>query len=339
MSDHKNISSIFADLAISLKNGNPLLESLEISILESSDKNSKKKLMLVKSNVLAGHNISECFQKLKGVSQYEVNLIKEVENGRHLSDILFALSQFRETLSGFYRNILLSLLYPLFVLIVAIIAIFVLQEVSIPLIEANKEDGSESKVLLVISIIFPYVCYSLLLIATSMIFLIKFNTTFRLLFYESLLKIPVINSNYKLLLAARYLTFLSLLLQQNISIHHALKITAETITLPSITQHLKKLDLDLAQGQDLSKRLNATLTQAKFIPIPVIKGMIWSIYTNSLNTTLLQLSEDMRVRLEKKLKSTSELIAPIILVASGILVITVAYSLFIPLLTVTTGTL
>lgn len=334
MTNREAITTIYADLALALKNSNPILLSLDTAISQHQVGKIKTILLSIRDSILSGSSMSQAFNGQPGISSIELHLIKSVENSSHLSEVLFALAQFRNIISEFYRMSIISTIYPVFVFLVSVGVVITLGSIASPLLDAtNTNSQSHNLFIVFIEEYLAWIALLLFLIPLLMIICMSCNPRWKPKLLDIMLYLPIVGACYKDLLSARYLTFLSLLVEKNVVIHTALKIAGSTVTPPSLKKYFIQLEQGINQGLPVSTLLLKILQRANFIHISLVHGMAWGFYTNSLPHALSIASSQSRLQLSNRFKLLSEMIAPIVLLFSGLMVLAIAYSLFIPLAT------
>lgn len=143
--NHNDLYDITGELAIMLRAGLPLDRALRVLISMSSKPSVTALLDDVFKAVKAGKGLSQALvphQALFG--DFYINMVRSGEVGGQLAEVLSRLAEHLERLKELREGVISALIYPIILVVVAIISVFLLLGFVVPQFEALFDDMGEA---------------------------------------------------------------------------------------------------------------------------------------------------------------------------------------------------
>ncbi len=338
---HKSISSrdintFTRQLASLAKSKVQLVKALEILSRESQNVRLKEIIADLRDEVKEGKQFSEALAKHpKYFSRVYVNMIASGEKGGVLENILLRLVDFADKEEEVKAKIRAALAYPLLMLTVGAITIFVMITFVMPkLIKLFSDMGQSlplaTRILISISNFAGNYWYWVILLIALFIF------AFKKLHLMDKKKIPLERIKLRLPLLGRYILMretarfcrtLGLLISNGIPIRDAIEATVPTLGNRALEQDLRIVSKDLASGISVAKSL---------VKIPFLPGFVISLIgvgeeAGRLDEALLEVANSYEKQLDEQMKVMSSLIEPLMILTIGLVVGFIVVSMLLPI--------
>ena len=262
----RDLEISFAQLSTLMSSGVNLLSALKTMSVISLKEASRNLWYNVHQQVQAGENLSESLSANPKLNKSEViNLIEIGEETGELDSILMTVSYGMERKRAIRGKILGALLYPIFVLIVSIIAAGIAVFVLIPelekLIKAMGKDLHPVTVLLldVAVVIQEYTLPFLLLFIMGIVTLIVtfLNKKGRLFLDRAILRIPAIGPMFRVYYSAEFARNFALLIRSGVKLTDSLNHCAGAIWNTYLKSILRKARNNIINGSPLTETISS----------------------------------------------------------------------------------
>ena len=338
---HKSISSrdintFTRQLASLAKSKVQLVKALEILSRESQNVKLKEIIADLRDEVKEGKQFSEALAKYpKYFSRVYINMIASGEKGGVLENILLRLVDFADKEEEMKAKIRAALAYPLLMLVMGIITVFVMITFVMPkLIKLFSDMGQSlplpTRVLIQVSDFARGYWYWVVL------FIILLISTFKKLHFMEKKRIPLERIKLRLPLLGRYILMretarfcrtLGLLISNGIPIRDAISATVPTLGNRALEQDLKVVSKDLASGISVAKSL---------VKIPFLPGFVISLIgvgeeAGRLDEALGEVAASYEKQLDEQMKVMSSLIEPLMILTIGLVVGFIVVSMLLPI--------
>lgn len=131
--DAKNVSIMCSQFAIMLHAGIDIATCMTMIASQTKDKKLKRMLELSSKDVLSGHSIAKSFEKnCKGIPITFIETVRAGEMSGNLEESFRTLEDYYDRSYKVKEKIRLAMMYPIFVLIIAIIVLNIVMTVVIP---------------------------------------------------------------------------------------------------------------------------------------------------------------------------------------------------------------
>ena len=315
--------SMISDLGTMLSAGIPLLESVD-ALLEDAKGNHKKFLQVLRDDLAQGKHVYFTFSKFPNVfSRVTTSIVKASEEAGTLDVTLKDLKENLKADMEFSDKVKSALVYPLFIVFVFFAVLLMILIVVVPKIASvftrlSVELPLPTKILIfmsnaLISQTFP-VIMGLLIFSLLIIFIYKKQKRLLLNF---IFKFPILSALAKDIDLTRFSRSLFLLLTAGIPITNALELTENVVVNKDVEQAIRKAKEAVASGRKLSEGFK---DNKKVFPSMAIRITEAGERSGSLDKSMSEISDFLDYQVSMKLKTTTVLLEPILLVAIGALV-------------------
>lgn len=311
------------NLSLMIKAGLSLAPSLEALAEQTGNKNFKKIILEVASEIKKGVAFSgELMRHPHVFDDLFVNMVKAGETGGNLSDTLLLISNQLKKDYEFRTKLLGAMVYPAFILIVMTVLgifmmIFVVPKLTKVLIDMKIALPLTTQIIINVSSFmasYPWLIFGLL-------FLIIFGSHRALkipLIKEKkdqlMLKLPLINKIVKEVNIARFSRILSSLLGSGVPIVSAIDIASRTLNNFFYKKALEETMVSIQRGEKLSKNL----ANYKNLFPPLVTEMITVGEETGQTVDILKtLAEFFEESVENFTKNFSTIIEPILMILIG----------------------
>ena len=328
-------------LALLLKAGVPILESLQMLKEQTSGKGSAIILDGLITDVANGQLLSAGLAKYKkSFGDFALNIIQVGEATGQLHENLHYLSEELKKQQELRKKVLASLVYPAFVVVATVIitlllTLYVFPKI-LPVFQSFHFQLPWTTRLLMgfTNLILRHFLYFIILLVAlpaGFLYLLRLRG-FRLLFERVVLGLPLIGNMFRSYYAATICRNFGLLLNSNVPIVDAIRITARTTSHGIYQDELRRIAGHVTRGEKISRCLAETI----FLFPPIVHQMV-SVgeLTGNLSGSFLYLAEIFENEVDESAKNLSSLIEPLLMIGMGLAVGFVAVSIITPIYQIT----
>lgn len=324
-------------LAVMIKAGLPLNQSLKTLSQQSKSEKLKKIIALLEQDIRQGQTFSQALEKHPTVfNNLYVNMVKAGEASGSLSESLNILAEQMKKDHELIGRVRSAMTYPAVIVLAMIgIGVFMLATVVPKLnevfVELKIELPLSTRIIIGFSnFLQDHFVIGLLIfvaLAVSMRFALRDKRMKKPLHFL-FLNFPILGKLTRKINAARFAGTLGSLIQSGIDIVKALSIVSGTLTNQFFKESLENTSREVQKGTILSK----ALTPYETIYTPMVIQMIKvGEETGSLTDILKDLAEFYQEDIDNTTKSLSSIIEPIIMIVIGAAVGFFAVSMIQPM--------
>lgn len=334
------VAPVYSQLAALLRSGVPLLRSLQVLEEQSSNKNLQHVLGDVRERVEEGQTLSEAMSRNpKAFDELSVSIIRAGGEGGFLEEALERVARFAEQSGELKARVMGALAYPMVLctigtLIVVGLLIFVVPSFK-DLFTTLQEQGELPSVtiaMLAISDTFRSVWGIVvvgILFALGVLLKKYVNTPEgRLRLDQWRIKAPMAGSIYLSLAVARFCRVLGTLLNGGVPIVKSLDISADATGNRVLQEAVRDASENITAGQSLA----VPLGESGHFPRNVVEMIAVAEQSNSLETVLTQIADNLEKQTWRKLDLAVRLLEPLLLVVLAIIVLLVVMALLLPVI-------
>ncbi|MBU1292391.1 type II secretion system F family protein [Patescibacteria group bacterium] len=334
--NRKDAFVFFRQLAILVDANVPLVQSLKALGRQVESDYFKEVINEIANNVDGGMSLSSSFAKYPKVfSIFSINLIKTGEVSGQLQESLIYLADHLENEYYLISKVRGAMSYPAFILgafviVGVLVMVMVIPQLTSILTEAGQELPWTTKIVIFTSnFIRGYGWILLILAIGGGVGFWKYKQTEkgRVVWDTIKIKIPLFGPIFKKTYLARLSDNLSALIKGGVSIIQSLNVSGEVVGNSVFKAILFKARDDVKEGKSISSALEG---HDEFPPLftQMIKT---GEQTGKLDSILGKLSVFYSKEVENVVDNLSRLIEPILLVALGIGVSILVFSVFMPI--------
>ena len=320
----KDISLLCNQLGLLVSSGCELTHSID-TIQLSCNKKIKTILKNVKYNLQRGNSITASFKNSAKFSNFFINMIKAGELSGKLDDILINMSDYYKKEYEFKRKILISMLYPLILIITCIVVVLFTLTYTVPKFQQsfiNMENNLPlgTKILISFSVNlrnnYKIIFIVLLFLIFTLYYLLKREEKLKLYIDKILFKNTITKNIIQSIEISKFTRCLYILICSGIDITMSLDISCNVINSKYMIQQLQTSKILIQRGNSIS----SSLEYAKVFPSLVISMIKIGEETGKLETCLYNLSLNYEKNLESISRKIIKIIEPMIVLILGLVI-------------------
>ncbi len=336
----KDLTVFTEQLASLLKSKVPLFEAMSFLYDQTENANLKRIILHAIDEIRDGRTLSQSLSRYPKVfpSLY-VNMIESGERGGVLEKTLMRLSEFRNRQEEIRAKVASALVYPVFMLIVGILSMFVLLTFVIPRMaslfsEVGQTLPLPTRILLSLSSQFKSYWYLFPAIAVFIVFVFnKLKDREKGILDKLKLKLPLIGNFIKKSAIARFARTLALLLASGIPLFQALVITIPTLDNEVIKADLKLVHKGIIDGASFEESMKRSLWFPRFTTNMLAVGE----RGGNLEEALLEIAAFYERETNKIIKIITSLIEPAIILVMGLAIGFIVFAMLLPIFQINLG--
>lgn len=323
-------------LQILAQAGIPIIESL--MFIETDAAKLKVRLVAreLRRQIMQGSTFADTIAKYpQQFGQIYIGLVKAGEDSGELEQTLQRLLELQTKEANIKSKVIGTLMYPMFVIILAIVIILVMLMFVFPVFKdmfdnMGKELPWITKTLMDAGIFLKTYWFLVPLMIGSVVGLISFLfnwETSRKKIDEYALKIPLISDLLQFSNFANFIAVMQVAYDAGVPIIECLYLANMTLTNSTLKKKVELATDKVQQGQHLSVALRSTKVMPKMILFMIATGE----QSGRLGEMLLQAVSYIDKKLDKIIDTMTKMIEPIMLIVIGSIVLTLALALYLPL--------
>jgi type IV pilus assembly protein PilC len=329
-------------LSVLIAAGIPLVRSLTIIKNQSNVKHEKEMLTQLTTKVEAGETLSSSLQDYpKYFPKLFIHLIRAGETGGVLDEVLSELVDYYRNRDKITKEVKSALYYPITIVVVAIVAVFILMGFVLPnilgmLTGLGGQIPLPTKILIFISDFISSYWWAILIASLIAGFLVKsyLKTPKGKLRKDSLiLKIPVIGDLVRKIVVARFASTLSLLIKSGVNIINALPVIEEVVDNEIFADILLETRLRVREGSRLSEPIQKS---GEFPPM-VVQMLKVGEESGNIEDMLNKISDYYDLEVENAIDGSISLIEPVMIIILSVVVGGIVASVILPLFSIYSG--
>jgi len=321
----KELIKTFNTLGLYLKSSIPLVSALNLTKNQSENNKIIKFLDYLQQSIKEGKSLYNSLesQKIIKLPSYVKSTIKVGEESGKLDIVLIEIARFLKDENKLSSKTSQALIYPLFIIIVAVFTVSFMLTTVVPKIvkvfqNLHEQLPTITKIVIASgnflknNFLFIFAAI-LILIITYYIFYTK-NRKFKLLIHKILLKIPIIKQIIIAKELGRFSYLTSTLVNSGVNYINAVNLAVNTIQNEAIKEKFEKALKDVIEG----KKLSVSLKKAGFnYDISFLQAIALGEETSQIDTVLKNLSEIYFEENEARINTLLSLIEPALIVIVG----------------------
>ena len=316
--------------------GLPLVQCLEILGNQQDSRLFQKIILAVRQDVEAGSSLAEAMRKHpKAFDDLYVNMVAAGEAGGILDTILRRLSTYIEKAVKLAGQVKTALIYPVSVLAVAAIVVFIILWKVIPTFASLFAAlGAELPLptRLVIKASNFVASYIIFIIAGffALIYALKrYYATYRgrRVIDGALLKAPVLGDILRKIAVARFCRTLATLTSSGVPILDGLEITAKTAGNAIVEDAIMGVRKSVEAGRTIAEPLGET----KVFPPMVVQMIGVGEQTGALDAMLNKIAEFYEEEVDNAVAGLMKLMEPVMIAILGTIIGTIVIAMYMPM--------
>ncbi len=332
----KKLSLLSSQLAIELKAGLPLVQSIRLVAENEEDKNLKKILNEVADDVHSGHGLAESFQKrAPKLPSTFIETIRAGEASGRLDESFDRLKKYYEDSAAVASKVGSAMIYPALLIAVAIVVVIIIMVKAVPVFEDSfssmgNELPAPTQMLISMS---HFMTDNLLLLiiimaAIAMAVILYSKTEHGRHFIAKLaLTFPGVGMVNKMSAASQFSATLSTMLSSGLPLVQAVRITAATSSNLLIMEDLEYACNGVLEGNTLTHGLR----KSNWLPNLLLEMTAVGEQTGNLEETLTVVSDYYNKEVDTAVKRALDILNPAITMFLAAIVVFILLSVYLPL--------
>jgi type IV pilus assembly protein PilC len=333
----KDVTFFTRQLATMLKSGVPLLQSFDIVARGHSNARFSRLMMDIKGKVESGSSLSQAFRAHP--DQFDslyCNLVSAGETAGMLDAILERLATYKEKILAIKAKIKSALFYPMSVIVVAIVVVWVIMIFVIPAFkEVFSSFGADlpAPTLMVIELSDFMVRYwwlaFLAVIGGSIAFgiALKRSAAFRYSFDRAILKLPVVGNILEKATIARWTRTLATMFAAGVPLVESLDAVAGAAGNSVYAAGTKRIQTEVSTGTSLTN----AMTNTGLFPNMVLQMTQIGEESGSLDGMLSKVADFFEREVDDAVATLSSLLEPVIIVFLGVVIGGLVVAMYLPI--------
>jgi type IV pilus assembly protein PilC len=332
----KDLVTFMRQFATLVDAGLPILRCLRVLERQNQGKGIGLILKDVGDSVESGNSLSNSLMQYQHVfSPLFVNMVHAGEVGGVLDQVLLQMAEYFEKSTKLKKKVKSSMIYPLFVLLVAAavvscLMIFIIPKFSRMFTEMDLELPAITQFLIEFSDFFKNQWYVPILVIGALIILFKImltRQTGRHFIHTLLYRMPLIGDLVSKIAIARFTRTLGTLINSGVQILDALNITRSTVGNSVVESAITMIHDNLKEGESMVN----PLTQANIFPPMVLSMVSVGEETGRMSEMLLKIAESYEDDVDAAVAAVTSLIEPLLIITLAVVVGFIVIAMFLPL--------
>jgi len=338
----KDLTVFTEQLASLIKSKVPLFEAINILSTQTENTSLKKIVSCISGELRNGKTLSKSLSEYPRVfPPLYINMIRSGESGGVLDETLTRLAKFRQEEEEIRSRISSALAYPVFIIIVGLITIFLLLTFGIPrLVSLFSEVGQTlplpTRILISTSEGIRNYWYWILLIVAFLIFLAKRRRGIKkdkIIFDRFKLRLPLLGNFLKKAMLARFSRTFATLLANGIPVFQALQITLPALDNEIFKMELEKVHTDIIAGSSFAQ----SMEKSQWFPLFMTNMIAVAEKGGNLEEALLEVANFYEREVNTIMKIMTSLLEPIIILVMGLMVVFIVLAMLLPIFEINIG--
>lgn len=334
------IASFTREMSMLLNSGIPLDKALgTISNSQTANRDFKKMLDAILVDIQKGFNLAQaCARYPRIFSPEYLGLLRiGMETGR-MADVMSTLANYLEREDTLYKRVKAALVYPAFVLSIALITnfaifIFVIPQIAKILEEMKLNLPWCTRIMFMIIHMTtnPFILGVIVVIIMAVFYQLKLYIETPVGRYNlEMMKflLPAVGSITQKLFSERFCRVMGIFFEYRADVLNSIKIIRDMFKNPYLDDILfDKMERDIHDGKDL----DASLNEIPQIPRLVINLTSVGFRTGEITACLNKAAEIYEIEIEQTLQKMLTMIEPLIVGVLGLFILFIILSIFLPL--------
>lgn len=331
-----DIALVTRQLANLIEAGLPIIRAIQTLATQLDNPQLRSMFEEVKNEIQKGTTLSQSLSRYpKYFSAVDVNMIKSGEAAGNLDDVLTELADLKEEQMSLRSKVITAMAYPLLLLAVGALTIFILFSFVIPRFMGIFADLGQmlplpTQILLNASKIFARFWYLIIIFAAGIVIILRQyaqSIKGKNQIDNFLLKVPLFGAFIREVETARFAKILAVLLKNGIPIIQAIRIVSTTINNSVIAKQISGFEEFLAKGEKLSTAIRNSPYFSTMVKNMVAVGE----ESGRLEVLLLKVSQHLNYETDRKLSVAIRLIEPAMILSLGVIIGFIVFAMLLPI--------
>ena len=338
---NKDIVIMTRQLSTLLEANTPIVEALEITANQLTNKNLVYILLNLKEDIVQGKRLGNSMKKFPGVfSDTYISMVSAGDSSGNLDKVFLRLADYLEESSSIRQKVISALTYPLVLISFSIIVIisllaFVLPRVVNQFIKAGAELPFITKFLLGISNNILLIIFSISIISFIGFYIYRnfvSDESNKIKVHKKILEIPLIGNFVLNSELERFSSTMELLLSSGTNLDVALDECSKIFNNKYLSSIIKNAKDDVVEGKDFIN----SMKQEGIFPDIFIQLISSGYRSGNLVKMFNKVSHFMKAEIETKRSVFLSLLEPIVIILMGGFIMLIVLAILIPIMQMNT---
>jgi len=333
----KEISTFTRQLSTLLGAGIPLVPSFTVLLAQTKNPMLQKILAQIRADLNEGKSLTAGMENFPRVfPPLYINMVKAGEASGTINLVLERLADFSENQQELFNKIRSALAYPVIMLAVGTLVIFLLMTFVVPRITEIFADMKQTlpwmtMVLIAVSHFLKSFWWLILLAAAAVVVAFRYltaGTDAGRRFWDSVrLRAPVWGAVNLKIAVARFARTLATLLQSGVPLLTAMEIVRNVVNNVFIGEIIAQAARDVEEGQPLAR----PLAESGLFPPMVTEMIAVGEQSGSLEKMLNRIAVSYETEAQSDILVMTSLLEPLLILAMGLMVGFIVFSILLPI--------
>lgn len=332
---------LIRQLATLVQAGLPIDDALKTLIEQSENKNSERILSSIHAKVMEGQSLAAAMRTFpRAFDELVATSIEAGEQAGQLEAVLMQLADYLETRDEMGRQSTSALIYPMVLMITAILVVAGLMVYIVPKVIQVFESSQvqlpmATRILIGMSdFLSQYGWYLLAFMGLLLVLFLVLRTypPFRQSWHRFILKVPGLGRLIRVGQAARFTRTLGILTQSSVPIVPSLSLAKQVVNNEIMKQACEQTATAVREGSSLAKAMHNT---GQFPPLS-IKLVNSGEQSGKLSEMLVRSALVQERDVENKIKTLIGAIQPLAILFVGLMVLFIVLAMLLPIFQINT---
>jgi len=338
----KDLTVFTYQLATLVKSKVTLFEAINILSTQTENVSLRNIIVYMLGELKDGKTLSESMRKYPKVfPPLYINMVHSGELGGVLEETLNRLAKFREEDEETKAKISSALAYPIFIIVVGIITVFLLITFAIPRLVTLFTDMGQTlplptRILISISKGVRNYWWGMLIVGifSTLILKRKQAANKEKIFFDRLkLKLPIVGSFMKKAMLASFARTFGTLIANSIPVFQAMEMIIPTLNNGVFKKELERVYEGIVGGLPFAK----SMEKSKWFPPFMINMIVVAEKGGNLYEALMEVANFYEREVNKMMKTMTSLLEPIIISVMGLIIGFIVMAMLLPIFQVNLG--
>lgn len=335
----KDLVVFTRQFSVMIDAGLPLLQALDILAGQAENKVFRRVLLAVRDDVEAGASLASAMGKHPAVfDDLYCSLVAAGETGGILDTILQRLATYMEKAMRLRRAVRSALVYPVAVLVIAGIVVWVILTYVIPTFaslfaELGAELPLPTRIVIAISSFLVRLGWFVFLILVVLFLAMRYwyrnTSTGRMFIDRMLLRLPIVGRVLHKIAVARFCRTMATLISSGVPIIEGLNVASKTTGNAVLEKAILQVRTEVEAGRSIAESLEHTGV------FPAIMFHMVSVgeQTGALDTLMNKVAEFYEEEVDAAVEGLTALLEPVLIAFLGLVIGSIIVSMYLPIFT------
>lgn len=334
----KDRNVFFRQLANLFESGMPLARALATLTAQTPNPKMAAVIARIREDIQRGDSFADALERHPGIfSPVQCSLVRAGESGGMLDEVLWRIVALGEQQEEIRGKAFAAMVYPLFLLITAAVALFILVSFVFPKFTKVFVDFDVSLPWITVAVMavcgfmerFWWTVFPVAIVVTALIVRLVRSDEGRKFIDARMLGAPVIGDVVHRYQMAQFARIFGTLLDNGMPVLSALRITAATLGNKAVAEELDRVQERVAQGAGISDALQS----CRHFPPMVVSMFAIGEESGRLGSVAKRMAEAYDNEVDRAVRTLTALLEPAMILLIGSVIGVLVIAMLLPMLT------